>query len=105
MSTRRVRAGWERLSAPGPRGRWRGDASGRRACRCALYGQFAVGWPQWRTDPAQPELLIVSHNRLGFRRLVDAQAAVEQIAAGILELVPSGVYVGSQVRCATPRAA
>lgn len=75
--------GWTRLSAPGDKcgARWRHEASGWEVKHC---GHPTANWPYHAADPEHPGRVVVSHNGKGFRKLLDAMAAVEDVLSGTL---------------------
>lgn len=45
-------------------------------------GHPTANWPYYLVDPAHPAAATMTHNGLGFRRVVDAQQAVDDVLAG-----------------------
>lgn len=77
------RPGWRRLSAPGDKcgARWRHEASGWEVKHC---GHPTANWPYHAADPEHPGRVVVTHNGKGFRKLVEAMQAVEDVLTGAL---------------------
>jgi len=79
---RRARRGvsaWLRHSEPGDKlsARWEHQASGWEVRHC---GHPTANWPYYATTPEGR--VVVASNGRGWRTLKDAQAAVEELAAG-----------------------
>lgn len=98
---RRVRAGWVRLSPPGDKlsAHWRHHASGFEVRHC---GHPTANWPYYVEHPSRPGVMLVTESRFGFRRLAEAQAAVEGLAGGELVTAPAGTYAGADVERVVP---
>lgn len=76
------RPGWSRLSRPGDKCRayWE-HTSGWIVRHC---GHPTANWPYYAVDPAEPARTVVTHNGQGFRTLLDAFEAVEDVLAGAM---------------------
>jgi len=59
-------------------------------------GHPTANWPYHLTDPEAPNDVIVTHNGQGFRRLIDAMAAVEMIGGGMMIATAEGCNPGTR---------
>lgn len=93
------RDGWDRLSDAGKKlaGHWRHD-SGWEIRHC---GHPTANWPYYATSP-EHDLMVVSHNGLGFWRLTDAMAQVEAAIEGRLRMVRVLAKKHGAVYCLRP---
>jgi hypothetical protein len=75
---------WHRLSRAGDKcgTHWR-HVSGWELRHC---GHSTATWPYYLIDPARPDFLTVSFNGRGFKTLAIAQAVIESIVAGRIEV-------------------
>lgn len=89
------RPGWTRLSPPGNKcaARWRHEASGWEVRHC---GHPTANYPYHAADPEHPGRVVVTHNGKGFRKLVNAWAAVEGVLSG--DLVATNERCGPSTR-------
>jgi hypothetical protein len=91
------RPGWVRLEG-GVAGRWL-HSSGWIVRRC---GHPTALWPYYAEPPERPDQMLIPGGR-AFRLLLEAQACVEAVADGSLELISRGWHGSYRCEILTPR--